>query len=174
VHVPLETPEDEVRVRTAWRQEGDDEAGILAAYLLMTELLAENFARAIESVAGANDGGVVVHCYAGKDRTGLLCAMLLRLAGVGAEDVAADYGVSGENFRPITDPWAEAAPDERERALRLRIGASPPQVMADLLARLEQRHGGVRGYLLAAGAGPEALDRARARLLGTRAARTRR
>jgi protein-tyrosine phosphatase len=166
VHVPLETPEDELRIRTAWRQEGDDEGGILAAYVLMTELLAPNFARAVEAVAEARDGGVVVHCFAGKDRTGLMCAMLLRLSGVGVEDVAADYGVSGENFRPITDPWAAAAPDARERALRLRIGASPPQVMADVLAGLEQRHGDIRGYLLAAGASPPALDRARARLLG--------
>jgi protein-tyrosine phosphatase len=120
VHVPLETAADERRVRTAWRREGDDEAGIRAAYVLMTELLAANFARAVEAVAEAPDGGVVVHCYAGKDRTGLVCAMLLRLSGVGVEDVAGDYGVSGENFRPITDPWAASAPDERERALRRR------------------------------------------------------
>jgi protein-tyrosine phosphatase len=166
VHVPLETPEDELRIRAAWRQEGDDEAGILGAYVLMTELVAPNFARAVEAVAEAPEGGVVVHCYAGKDRTGLMCAMLLRLAGARIEDVAADYGVSGENFRPMTDPWAAAAPDDRERALRLRIGASPPQVMTKLLAELEQRHGDMRGYLLEAGASPDALDQARARLLG--------
>ena len=166
VHVPLQTQEDEFEVQRAWRREGDDEAGIHAAYKLMAEVLAPNFARAVETVAEAPAGGVVVHCYAGKDRTGLACAMLLRLAGVGVEDIAADYGLSGDNIRPLIDPWAAAAPDERERALRLRIGASPPQVMADVLAGLEQRHGDMRGYLLAAGASPAALDQARARLLG--------
>jgi len=107
-----------------------------------------------------------VHCYAGKDRTGLTCAMLLRLAGVAIEDIAADYGLSSENIRRLIDPWAAAAPDERERALRRRIGASPPQVMADVLAGLEERHGTMRGYLLEAGADPDSLDRAGARLLG--------
>jgi protein-tyrosine phosphatase len=166
VHVPLQTQEDEFEVQRAWRREGDDEAGIHAAYELMTEVLAPNFARAVETVAEAPAGGVVVHCYAGKDRTGLACAMLLRLAGVGVEDIAADYGLSGDNIRPLIDPWAAAAPDERERGLRLRIGSSPPQVMADVLAGLEQRHGDMRGYLLAAGASPVALDQARVRLLG--------
>jgi protein-tyrosine phosphatase len=166
IHVPLQTANDELEVQRVWRGDGDDEAGIHAAYALMTEVLASNFARAIETVAEAPEGGVVVHCYAGKDRTGLVCAMLLRLAGVGIVDIAADYGLSGDNIRPLIDPWAAAAPDERERALRLRIGASPPQVMADVLAGLEQRHGDMRGYLLAAGVGPDALALARARLLG--------
>ena len=166
VHVPLQTEADERDVQLVWRQEGDDAAGIRGAYTLMTEVLAANFARAVDAVAEAPDGGVVVHCFAGKDRTGLVCAMLLRLAGVGIEDIAADYGLSGENIRPLIDPWAAAAGDEGERALRLRIGASPPQVMADVVEALEQRHGDTRGYLLAAGARPDALDRARARLLG--------
>src|SRR5205085_9995197 len=118
------------------------------------------------TVADAPEGGVVVHCYAGKDRTGLACAMLLRLAGVGIDDIAADYGLSGDNIRPLIDPWAAAAPDDRERALRRRIGSSPPQVMADVLGDVEGRHGDMRGYLRDAGASPDALDRARARLLG--------
>ncbi len=166
VHVPLETPEDEEAIRRVWRQQGDDEAGIRAAYLLQTERLSGNFARAVETVADAPEGVVVVHCFAGKDRTGLTCAMLLRLVGVGIDDIAADYGLSGGNIRSIIDPWAASAPDETERRLRLRIGSSPPQVMADVLAELEHRHGDVRSYLLEAGASPEALDRARTRLLG--------
>jgi protein-tyrosine phosphatase len=166
VHVPLETAQDEELIRQVWRQEGDDEAGVRGAYGLMTEVLAENFARAIETVADAPEGGVVVHCFAGKDRTGLVCAMLLRMAGVGIDHIAVDYGLSGGNIRSIIDPWAASAPDETERRLRLRIGSSPPQVMADVLAELEQRHGDVRGYLLDAGASPDALDRACARLFG--------
>jgi len=164
VHVPLDDwYQDELQ--DAWRQEGDHDAGVYAAYVRMLELLAPNFARAIEAIADAPEGAVVVHCFAGKDRTGLTCAMLLRLAGVGIEDIAADYGLSEGNIRPIIDPWADSAPDEQERALRLRIGSSPPQVMADVLAELERRHDGVRGYLLEAGTSPDAVDRAGARLL---------
>jgi protein-tyrosine phosphatase len=165
VHVPLDE-HYEPELRAIWRQEGRDEDGVYAAYVRMTELLAPNFARAIDVVAGAPEGGVVVHCYAGKDRTGLTCAMLLRLAGVGIEDIAADYGLSAGNIRPLIDPWAAAAPDEQERALRLRIGSSPPRVMAGVLAELERRHGDVRAYLLEAGATAAAVERARSLLLG--------
>jgi protein-tyrosine phosphatase len=165
IHIPLDDWHHE-EIHELWRGEDDDEAGVQAAYELMTERLAPNFARAVESIAGAAPGGVVVHCYAGKDRTGLTCAMLLRLAGVSVDDIAADYGLSSENIRPLISPWANAAPDERERSLRLRIGSSPPRVMSSVLAALEQRHGDMRGYLLDAGAGPAVLQRARARLLG--------
>jgi protein tyrosine/serine phosphatase len=165
VHVPIDDwRQDEIH--RVWREGDEDEAGIRAAYGIMTESLAANFAQAVEAVAEAAEGAVVVHCFAGKDRTGLTCAMLLRLAGVGIEDIAADYGLSGENIRSIIGPWADSAPDDRERALRLRIGSSPPRVMADVLAGLEERHGDVRGYLLDAGASPDTLERARGRLLG--------
>jgi protein-tyrosine phosphatase len=165
VHVPIDDWRSE-EIHRVWREGDEDEPGVRAAYELMTEELAPNFVEAIGAVADAAPGGVVVHCFAGKDRTGLTCAMLLRLAGVDIAGIAADYGLSGENIRAIIDPWADAAPDERERSLRLRIGSSPPAVMADVLLGLEQRHGSVRGYLLDAGAREDALDRARDRLVG--------
>jgi protein-tyrosine phosphatase len=149
-----------------WRQEGDHVRSVYDAYVRMLELLAPNFARAVETVADAPEGGVVVHCFAGKDRTGLTCALLLRVAGVGVDDIADDYGLSRDNLRALIDPWAAAADDERERALRLRIGSSPPQVMHDVLAELERRHGEVEGYLREAGVGEATLERVRSRLLG--------
>ena len=173
---PLDVPVDVVHVpiddwyydelQATWRQEGDHDAGVYATYVRMTELLAPNFGRAVQTVADAPEGGVVVHCFAGKDRTGLTCAMLLRVVGVSIEDIADDYTLSEGNIRPIIDPWADAAPDDRERALRLRIGSSPRQVMVDTLTELDRRHGDMRGYLLEAGVQPEALDRVGARLLG--------
>jgi protein tyrosine/serine phosphatase len=166
VHVPLDDPPYYDELQSLWRQEGDHDAGVYATYVRMTELVAPNFARAIETVADAPDGAVVVHCFAGKDRTGLTCGMLLRLAGVSIDDIAADYGLSADNIRAIIDPWADAARDEEERAMRLRIGSSPPQVMADTLAELERRHGGVDGYLREAGIPEETLERVRSRLLG--------
>jgi len=165
VHVPIDDGYW-AELQTTWRQEGDHDAGVYATYVQMTELFAPNFARAVETVADAPPGGVVVHCFAGKDRTGLTCAMLLRTVGVSIEDIADDYTLSADNIRPLIDPWADAAHDEEERALRLRIGSSPRQVMVDTLAEVERRHGGVEGYLRDAGLAPETLDRIRERLRG--------
>ncbi len=173
---PLDAPVDIVHVpiddgywaelQSTWRQEGDHDAGVYATYVRMTELLAPNFARAVRTVAEAPVGGVVVHCFAGKDRTGLVCAMLLRTVGVSIEDIADDYTLSAGNIRPLIDPWADAAHDDEERALRLRIGSSPRQVIVDTLAELERRHGDIPGYLRDAGVEPGTLDLVRTRLLG--------
>ncbi len=164
VNVPVTRPEDEPAIDRAWRSSPD----VLGAYLAMTDLLAPNLARAIEAVADADDdGAVLVHCFAGKDRTGLVCGLILRLAGVAVSDIAADYGLSAGNLGPVFESWVAEAPDEEERAFRLRIGSSPPEAMARLLERLEGRFGTVEAYLLEAGASEAALRRVRARLLGS-------
>ena len=58
-------------------------------YLIFLEHFRANVAAAIRAVGGAPEGGVVVHCHGGKDRTGLVTAFLLRLAGVPIAEIAA-------------------------------------------------------------------------------------
>ncbi len=161
VHVPITRAEDEAAVAAAWRASPD----VLGAYVAMAERLAPNLASAVEALADAPAGGVLVHCFAGKDRTGLVCALLLRLSGVGHDDIAADYGLSADNLTSVFEPWFAEARDDEERELRRRMGSSPPEAMAKLLTRLENRFGSVADYLVAAGGNPSALDRAKARLL---------
>lgn len=133
-------------------------------YLIFLEAFHENVARVIQAVADAPEGGVVVHCAGGKDRTGLTVAFLLRLAGVGIEEIAADYALSEERLRPRHERWlAEAADDEERERLR-RITVTPAAAMVGVLEEIERRYGSVEGYLLAGGA-PEGIgERIRTRL----------
>jgi protein-tyrosine phosphatase len=134
-------------------------------YLEFLERFKEPFAAAIREVADAPEGGVLVHCQGGKDRTGLVAALLLRLAGVPLEDIGADYALSGENLREEARVWIDAAPEERERQRRERMSATHAASMVGVLAELERRHGDVAGYLRDAGLDDAAIDRARRRLL---------
>jgi hypothetical protein len=93
---------------------------------------------AFRAVGEAPPGGVVVHCRAGKDRTGVLVALLLTVAGVAPQEVADDYAV--------TD-------------------ACSPAAMLNTLAHIERRYGGSVPYLIGVGVEPELLDAVRARLL---------
>lgn len=136
------------------------------AYLAMLERFRPNFAAALGAVAAAPEGGVLVHCQAGKDRTGLVVALLLRLAGVAPEAIAADYAASGPNLASVLDGWIDQAPTEEERQRRRRTSETPYEGMLEVLRELERRYGGARGYLLAGGASEEELERARARLRG--------
>ena len=133
-------------------------------YLAVLLLQPERFAEAVEAVADAPDGAVVVHCAGGKDRTGLVTALLLRLAGVGIADIAADYALSGANLRERARPWIDEAETEEEWRRRERISVTPAEAMTGVLEELQRRYGGVAGYLRAGGASDEVLERARARL----------
>lgn len=142
----------------------DAATGTRAVYLEFLERFSGGFALAVSAVAGAAPGGVVIHCMAGKDRTGLVSALLLRLAGVPVMDVATDYAVSERNLSAFSEPWIAEATDERERERRRRIAATPAAAMEGVLADLDRR-GGVAGYLLAAGVSEPELEVVRARLL---------
>ena len=71
-----------------------------ATYLEFLEQRLAEFGAAFRAIAQADGGGVLVHCVGGKDRTGLLSALLLHLAGVSSEDIAADYALSEERLLP--------------------------------------------------------------------------
>jgi protein tyrosine/serine phosphatase len=107
-------------------------------------------AAALDAIAAAPSGAVVVHCVGGKDRTGLVAALLLRLCGVSLETIDADYAATEARLLGRFDPETAAAP----------AGA-----MAASLAGLERRHGSVEAYL--AGCAPSAatIGRLRDRLL---------
>ena len=133
-------------------------------YLLFLEHFKANVATAIRAVVNAPEGGVVVHCMGGKDRTGLVTALLLELAGVDDQEIAADYALSEERLRPRHELWFAEAETEAERERLRRIAQTPASSIAGVLAELKRRHGSVEGYLRAAGLSDEELRLARARL----------
>lgn len=122
------------------------------------------FAEAVRAVAEAPAGGVVVHCAGGVDRTGLVVALLLRLAGVSIEDIAEDWAASEQSWAPFQDEWIEEAEDDAVRERRRLLSVCPPKAMRDVVYGLERRHGSASAYLLAGGATREHIEAARRRL----------
>lgn len=172
VHVPfMESDErgwDEIEpeVEAAANAAPDVATATRDVYLIFLEHFKANVAVGIRAVARAREGGVVVHCVGGKDRTGLLSAFLLHLAGVDTEQIAADYALSEERLRPRHEAWfAEAATDEELERLQ-RIAQTPAASIVGVFEALERRYGSVEGFLRDAGASDDDLARARARLLG--------
>jgi protein tyrosine/serine phosphatase len=134
------------------------------SYLDFLERYRDRFGRAVAAVADA-EGTVVVHCLGGKDRTGLVAALLLRLAGVGLKTIGADYAASGPNLEPRSVQWIAEAPDEVERAKRELLSHTPAEGIERVLAEIERRYGDVGGYLRAAGLTEGQLGRLRERLV---------
>jgi protein tyrosine/serine phosphatase len=142
---------------------GDDVAATTLVYLEQLERHRGQVAAAIGIVADA-PGGVLVHCTGGKDRTGLISALLLRLAGVGLDSIGADYALSEVNLADRRARWLEQAPDDAERERLRRISVTPAAAMVAVIEELERRYGSVEAYLRAGGAADGVVQRARARL----------
>ena len=104
-------------------------------YLQMLDRYRQGVAEAMTAIASAPDGAVLIHCAAGKDRTGLISALLLGLAGVPTETIAADYAMTAELLRPREREWLEGLePEERaEREAMLARYAPTAQVMSAVL-----------------------------------------
>jgi protein-tyrosine phosphatase len=134
-------------------------------YLGLLESARPRFVRVIGLVAKA-ETPVVVHCQGGRDRTGLVAALLLALAGVDYETIAADHALSDENWAPYLDAFYAEAETQDERERRRRITAPAGRTMAEILEDVERRYGGVRRYLVGGGAAREDLNRVVLRLGG--------
>jgi len=135
-------------------------------YLIFLDHFKSNVAACVRAVAQAPEGGVVIHCVGGKDRTGLLTALLLHLTGVDVGQIAADYALSEERLRPREQLWLAAAETDAERHEIRQISRTPAEVIGGVFEHLTGRYGSIEGYLRAAGLQDEELELARARLRG--------
>lgn len=131
----------------------DDIVGFRAdGYTRWLDTHRPRFAEALGAIADSA-GPTVFHCRGGKDRTGLVAALLLRLAGASIDDVAADYALSEANF--LSGGEAKST---------YFVFATPAEGMARTLTWLDERHGGVEEYLRGSGLEDARLDELRARL----------
>jgi protein tyrosine/serine phosphatase len=159
VHAPLI---DEADAETTHL--GDRAPSREASYRLMLERCGRRIARAVRAVADAPDGGVVFHCHAGLDRTGLVAALVLGAVGVPAETVVEDYARSEERLGAFYEHYRSLITDPLARARFKRLTA-PPELTSAALAHLDARHGGAEAYLRSVGLNADELSRLRARLL---------
>ncbi len=134
------------------------------SYVEFLERYRDQFGRAFAAVADA-DGTVVVHCMGGKDRTGLVSALLLRLAGVSHAAIGADYAVSAKNLEPRNAEWLASRPGEQWQARVRKLSQTPAAGMVRVLEEIEARYGDVASYLRAAGLDVEQVARLEERLV---------
>ncbi|WP_433020403.1 HAD-IA family hydrolase [Kribbella sp. CA-294648] len=120
-------------------------------------------AQALRAIVGApDDRPVVVHCRSGKDRTGLLVALLLELVGVPRKEIAVDYAISEQRLGVLAR-LAELPAEERAAAERL--SRTLPETILDSLRHIDTQYGGVRAYLTGCGLTPLEIHRLATRLV---------
>lgn len=150
--------------------DGDLDAGVRfdsaeEAYCWMVQRHAPRIAAIVRGIADAPPGGVLVHCAAGKDRTGIVAALVLSVAGVDREAIADDYALSAWWVERMLEDWLAAQPNPADHERLRRMNQARPEIILAMLADLDRRHGGVSGYLAGIGVEEEAQERLRRRLL---------
>jgi len=152
---------------TRRRDTGGELYSLGERYVLLADIAREPIARILTLLA-TGTAGTVYHCAAGKDRTGIVTAVILGVLGVREELIVADYAATQENLDEIVKRLLAA------EGYRTMLEALPPdtlhaqpETMAEFLAGLRERYGSVREYARAAGVGDDVLDRLHARLLET-------
>lgn len=118
----------------------------------------------LQAIIEAEPGGILIHCQAGKDRTGIVSALLLRLVGVPVETVVADYTESQACLWPLYEKIVAEAGGEEEVDFWLKPTATE-EMMIFMLDHLDSKYGGVESYLLASGLSAGEIDRLRSRLI---------
>jgi protein-tyrosine phosphatase len=133
-------------------------------YLGYLEDRPDHVVGAVRSIARA-EGAALVHCAAGKDRTGVVVALALTVAGVPAQAVAADYAASGERTEAIVERL------RRSRVYARDVNSKPAdlqrpraETMTAFLEQMGARFGGVASWLAGHGLSDEDLDALRVKL----------
>ena len=149
-------------------QEQRDQAGDMTLgdrYALMLRFARDPIARVLEALAGSN-GPAVFHCAAGKDRTGVISAVLLGVLGVRDEVIVADYAASREGLDAVIERLMQS---EGYRDLFAALPPdtlhAEPETMIALLDRVRGEHGSMRGYAREIGVSDSMLERLAARLI---------
>jgi protein-tyrosine phosphatase len=126
----------------------------------------EALAIALGVIADPDQAPVVVHCMAGKDRTGVVCALTLSLLGVSDEDVATDYALTETAMRRLTDYLRVANPEAIEG--QEHMFDSPAAAMMLFLADIRAEYGSVEKYVRSIGVTAEQVAALRGHLLEAR------
>lgn len=136
-------------------------------YLVMLEEGGPSLATALGLLAHPDRVPALFHCAAGKDRTGVLAALVLSLLGVDDDVIAADYGLSRLGMERLVE-YVRANYPERLDTMADQPAAfldAPEAAMGLFLTDLRSRHGSVEGYVASIGVSASTIDALRDNIL---------
>jgi protein-tyrosine phosphatase len=161
LNIPLDQDQD-----LKWPYPGGPAEAMCDLYLRMLEGNRTFIAHSLTAIANANPGAVLFHCYAGKDRTGVVSAMLLSLLGVDEDVIISDYAFSDDLLeiarrRDMADP---ALTPEQLSSMTVMYSALPDS-MRLTLSSLKEKYGGVEDYIRSTPAKPDLVQKLQERFL---------
>jgi protein-tyrosine phosphatase len=163
-HLPLL---ESVWERDLYGAEHDAVDFLAARYVAMLDQGADSIVTALSAIVDRDRLPLVFHCSAGKDRTGVLAAVLLSVLGVSDDDIAADYALSRTAMREMAE-WVRVERPESYETMAAQPPAfldAPPLAIRRFLASARAIHGSLTEYVVAFGFPPDGVAALRDALL---------
>lgn len=152
---------DRMGDRAGWLSTETPLVGLYLGYLADCP---DNAVAAVRAVAEP-EGATIVHCAAGKDRTGVVVALALAAVGVPDEVVVADYAASADNIQAIVNRLARTDVYTSVDPAQAQAHAPQAATLQAWLGELQREHGGAAGWLRRAGMSDDELERLAGRLV---------
>lgn len=129
------------------------------------------FKQVFQRIAAENEGTVLFHCTAGKDRTGIIAGLLLNLAGVADADIVHNYAISAHYLEgqpqdsAMKTQMMELIKQSPEIGRKMAgMAGTAPENMEMFLFALQQQYGGAEGYLKSIGISSPEINQLKVRL----------
>jgi protein-tyrosine phosphatase len=145
---------------------GLDVEWMVGVYAQLADTYAPRFGEILRLIA-AGEVPLLFHCAAGKDRTGVVAAVLLALVGVSRKEIVADYHATAGAMAAFVD-WLTITHPEALDAMTSQPPEyleAPMEAMEGFLDRVEQQHGSIEGYVTGLGVDAATIDRLRTTLV---------
>ena len=143
---------DDLSPEALSRQEADGAHPLLSFYRTALEQRSDAIRSILSEMAQVKEGAVLFNCTAGKDRTGVLAAILLGIAGVERKEIVADYAMTAQMIPDLVEEFLAIS---RARGGNVesyaRLLESPAPTMAATLDHITEQHGSVEAYLTTIG-----------------------
>ena len=136
----------------------------VVSYLRYLDRRPDSIVAALRAIAEP-DGATVVHCAAGKDRTGMVVALALSVAGVPPELIAADYAESQSQILAIIEQLSASDLYNLDVEQPEKVPPADAETMLGVLAAIDADHGGVLSWLAQHGWTAQDTERLRTKLL---------
>ena len=140
--------------------------GEIYLYRVSEKSFGKRLADALEIIAEPENHPLVFHCSAGKDRTGVLAAVVLTAMGIVDDDVVGDYALSAPFMKDIRDRMtSDPETAQRVKDLPEFQWEASAESMVTFLSLLRREYGSADGYLKSNGASSSLVDRLKVALL---------
>ncbi len=157
----IKSDEDVKKYWTATEDAKNDPLRWAKEYINMVEK-GKNWTKNVIEIAANCDGAMLFHCYTGKDRTGIIAALLLGIAGVPTEDIAANYSESQSFLDPFFAKNMKVFnKEDRVANMAYSFLYTSPTNMFILMDHFEKKYGGVENYLRSCDISDEVMDKIR-------------